>query len=324
MKKCFNSVRLAGYLYDAKLEEKVTGPSAKTPGVTFISGSIDIATDDELTNIVTVHYPYVAPTNSKGDNPLYKTLSNIMSGVHKTVLNSSKEDAYKLRADTALAVNDYYTERDGQEVLVSYLRNEGGFLHNVQNNTLPTSEDERDLIDVDMIITKVMRVEADPDKPGTVDFVRISGGIFDFRNNYLPVEFKVTSDRAMDYFENKITATEAKPFFTHIRGREISSVIRRVIVEEGAFGEDSVREVTSTRRERVIHWATNAPYVFGDEEAITEDEYKAAIAARETHLAEIKARYDSYKANRGSAIPQAAKAATVTPKATTSEDTWNF
>ena len=76
MKKPFNSVRLAGYLYDHKLVEKVSGPTSKNPGTTFYTGTIDVATDDECLNIVTVHYSYVTATNAKGENPLFKTLAN--------------------------------------------------------------------------------------------------------------------------------------------------------------------------------------------------------------------------------------------------------
>ena len=97
MKKPFNSVRLAGYLYDHKLVHKVSGPASKTPGVPFYTGTIDVATDDDCLNIVTVHYTFVPPTNSKGENQLYKTLDNIYNGTYKTVLNSSVDEAYKLR-----------------------------------------------------------------------------------------------------------------------------------------------------------------------------------------------------------------------------------
>jgi len=44
----------------------VTGPNSAHPGTTFISGEIEIATDEAMTNIVPVHFTYVTATTSKG------------------------------------------------------------------------------------------------------------------------------------------------------------------------------------------------------------------------------------------------------------------
>ena len=54
MVKTKNRVTLSGYLYRHNLTEKVAGPNAKVPGQKYIEGSIRIATDDELTNIVDI------------------------------------------------------------------------------------------------------------------------------------------------------------------------------------------------------------------------------------------------------------------------------
>ena len=47
-----NETHIEGILYDQKLVLKTAGENSKNPGMQFISGTIDIATDDELTNIV--------------------------------------------------------------------------------------------------------------------------------------------------------------------------------------------------------------------------------------------------------------------------------
>lgn len=53
MKKSFiNNVNLMGILYEHNLTLKETGANSKNPGTEFISGTIGIATDDAITNIV--------------------------------------------------------------------------------------------------------------------------------------------------------------------------------------------------------------------------------------------------------------------------------
>ena len=130
MKKMINTCRIAGYLYEHKLEVRESGPNSKKPGTKFIMGTIDIATDEACTNIVPVHFTYVTATTAKGaTNATYTTLANIIDGKYGSVMGNGKENAVKLRIDSALALNEFYTERDGKEELVSAKRNEGGFVH---------------------------------------------------------------------------------------------------------------------------------------------------------------------------------------------------
>ena len=65
MKKSFiNTTHIEGILYEHALETKVTGENSKNPGTAFITGTISIATDDKMTNIVPVHFTYVTATTS--------------------------------------------------------------------------------------------------------------------------------------------------------------------------------------------------------------------------------------------------------------------
>ena len=59
MKKCINTTHIEGLLYEHKLELKESGPNSKNPGTKFISGTVDIATDDAGITIVPVHFTYV-------------------------------------------------------------------------------------------------------------------------------------------------------------------------------------------------------------------------------------------------------------------------
>ena len=104
----------------------------------------------------------------------------------------------------------------------------------------------------------------------------------------------------MNYFEG-LDASNKNPVFTRIRGRQISETITRQITEEGAFGEPSVREVKSSRKDFVVTWAKAEPYDWDDDSTITVAEFKKAIADREMTLATLKQRNEEYKASRNNA-----------------------
>ena len=232
---------------------------------------------------------------------MLKTLLNIINGTYRTIVKDGADNATKIRVDSAIGLNEFYSDRNGTEELVSVKRNEGGFVHT--NGNFTDDETLRNTFDVDIVITGVRHVDGDADK-GTDDKVIIKGAIFDFRNSLLPVEFSVTNPAAMNYFEG-LDASNKNPIFTRIRGRQVSETITRQITEEGAFGEPSVREVKSSRKDFVVTWAKAEPYLWDDESTLTVDEFKKAIEDREIALAEIKRRNDEYKASKknGNGVP---------------------
>lgn len=296
MKKTMENVtHIEGLLYQHNLSLKTTGENAKNPGVQFINGTIDIATDNELTNIVSVHYTYVTAKTSKGsDDSRFATLQNIINGTICSVMEHGIDRAAKLRVDSAIGLNEFYSNRTGEEVLVSQKRNEGGFIHVTQ--TLAEDEKLRSTFKCDMIITGAVRAEAD-EEHNRPEKVTVKGYIFDFRKALLPVEFTALNPGAMDYFEG-LDASPKTPCFTKVWGRQVSKVvtIRRVI--ESAFGEPSVEESASTQRDFVITGGATEPYVWDDESTITVQEYTTAQQDREVALAAIKQRQDEYNASR--------------------------
>lgn len=296
MRKMVNTTHIEGKLYQHDLTLKVSGATSKNPGTEFISGNIEIATDDAGINIVPVHFTYVTATTAKGTaNATFNVLKNIIDGVYKAVMTHGAEDATMLRIDSAIGLNEFYTDRSGKEELVSVKRNEGGFVH--VTPTLNDMENARNTFECDIIITNVIHVEGDPEK-NTEDKVTVKGAIFDFRGSLLPAEFSVTNPKAMAYFED-LGATTSSPVFTKIKGRQISESIVRRVEEESAFGEPSVKEYKSTKKDFVITWAMAEPYVWDDETTITARELTEAMANREIALAEMKRRSDEYKASQG-------------------------
>ena len=305
MKKFLNKVYIEGYLYEAKLEERESGPQSKNPGTKFIMGTIDVATDEDCTNIVQVHYTYVTEKTSKGAaNPAYSTLKNIIDGKYGSVMANGKEKAVKLRIDTAIALNEFYVDRNGKEELVSAKRNEGGFIHTT--DALTEDENARSKFECEILITGVTEQEADEEKKLPAKAI-VRGAIFDFRGALLPVEFSATNPKAMAYFVG-LNASNSNPTLTKVWGRQISEVIVRQIVEESAFDDDYVREVKNTRKDFLITGASKEPMVWDDESTITAAELTEAIAARETYLATIKQRQDEYKASKAATPATAAPA----------------
>ena len=307
-KTMINQTHIEGILYEHSLEAKVSGDTSKNPGTPFITGTISIATDDDMTNIVPVHFTYVTATFGSGKpNDTYTTLNNIVNGTFGTYMKDGADKAVKLRVDSALGLNEFYTDRNGKEELVSAKRNEGGFVHKV--DTLDEDEKVRNTFKADMVITAATLVEGDPEK-NTVDKVIVKGAIFDFRKSLLPVEFSATNKNAMNYFIG-LGATQKNPVFTCVWGRQVSETIVRQIVTESAFGEDEVREVKNTRRDFVITGAAKEPYVWDDESSITAAELNEAIQKREVDLAAMKQRQDEYRASKNRITPANAAPAQV-------------
>ena len=293
-----NKSHIEGRLYQHSLELKVTGPNSTNPGTEFISGNIEIATDDACLNIVPVHFTYVTAITSKGKvNATFNTLKNIIDGKSSTVVADGAENASMFRIDSAIGLNEFYTERNGKEELISAKRNEGGFVHEV--TALDADEKVRNTFETDMIITSTRMVEADEER-NLPEKLIIRGVIFDFRKSILPVEFSVLNSNAISYFES-LEPSNQNPVFTKVRGRQVSEVVVRTITEESAFGEDYVREVKNTRKDFVITSAQKEPYEWDDEKTITAAELKEAMAARETYLATVKQRQEEYKASKATA-----------------------
>ena len=305
MKNSFiNAVNLQGWLYQHDLKLKKTGAQSKNPGTEFITGTIELATDEAKLNIVPVHFTYVTATTAKGNpNATFTALKNIIDGVHGSIMEHGADKAIKLKVDTSINLNEFYSDRSGKEELVSAKRNEGGFVHVIQN--FDKEENERNLFTCDMIITNARRIESEDEN--TPDQVIIKGAIFDFRKSLLPVEFVVTNPRGMDYFESQ-TPSPNTPFCTQIKGRQISQTIVTKETKESAFGEPVVEEKRSSKKEFNVFWASSNPYEWDDESFITAKELTDKMTERETYLATVKQRQDEYKASQASA-----KAATETP-----------
>ena len=267
MKNMINKTHIEGVLYEHDLQLRTTGEKSKNPGTEFIMGTISIATNNDMTNIVPVHFTYVTATTAKGNaNSTFTILKKIINGDLATMMDKGVGAAAKLRIDSAIGLNEFYSDRSGKEELVSAKRNEG-----------------------------------DPEKDLPAKGI-VKGAIFDFRKSLLPVEFSVTNPNAISYFVG-LGASAKEPVFTRVKGAQISETIVRKVVEESAFGAPSVREVPSSRKDWVITWAQTEPYAWDEEGSITAAELTEAMANREVYLAGVKQRQDEYNATKSQTAP---------------------
>ena len=299
MKKTINQTHIEGVLYQHSLSLKVTGKKSKNPGTQFINGNIDIATDDNLTNIVTVHFSYTTPTYTKSGRPnaTFTALQNIINGVTCNVMEHGIDRAARVRIDSQVGLNEFWSVRNNPEgEVVSQIRNEGGFLHVVQ--TIAAAEGLRDTFKTDMIVTSVRRIEADAAR-GREEKAEVKGYIFDFRNALLPVTYYAYGG-GIEHFEN-LDASVKQPVFICVNGHQVSKTVTTIQQNENSgWGETFAQEVSSAQREFVVTGALD-PYEWDDESTITAQEYSAALQNREMTIAEIKTRQEEYEASQAQA-----------------------
>ena len=290
MRKAQNTERIVGRIYQHDLAVKqVQNQASENFGKDFINGTLEIATDEEGLNVIPVHFTYVTETNKSGStNATYTALKKIIDE-NKTWVTEGKDGATKVRVDTALALNDFYNNNDE---LISVKTNEGGFVTIV---TDLGEEAERNTFSTDMVITNVTRVEKD-DK-NKEEYVSVKGAIFNFRNDLLPMDFKVKSEQGMKYFED-LGVTNAEPVYTRVWGKIISETVTTTQEIESAFGEPAVRTYTNRTKEWVITGTAKVPYDFGDENILTAEELTKAAQNREVYLADVKKRAEEYRASK--------------------------
>jgi hypothetical protein len=195
---------------------------------------------------VPIHFSYVTSTTSKGTaNATFTTLKNIIDGVLQSHMGHGADKAVKMRVDSALGLNEFYTDRNGTEELVSAKRNEGGFVH----TTDALKEDNgvvRNYFECDMVITNVSHVDADGERV-MEDYANVRGAVFNFRKEILPMTFTVRNPQGMAYFED-LDTSEA-PVYTKVWGRINCETKITTLTEESAFGEDAVRTFEKKTRD---------------------------------------------------------------------------
>lgn len=307
MRKILNREHVEGILFQHDLELKtVQNQTSANFGKEFIAGNVEVAVDEDGLNVIPVHFTYVTETTNSGKkSPTFTALKRIIDE-DKSIVSVGKDEAFKVRIDTALSLNDFYTNDDQ---LVSVKTNEGGFISIVNGLC---DEKERNTWEADMVITGCNIIEADPEKNIDADYMQVKGAIFNFRNELLPVDFILRNKDGFKHFED-MDASPAQPTFTKVWGRINCLTKTTTVEEETAFGEAAVR----TYERKVKEWEiTGTPkvisYDFGGED-LTVEELTKAMQDREIKLADVKKRRDEYQAQKANAT-SSTPVATAGPK----------
>ncbi len=309
MRKNENTMNIEGKIYQFNLEEKVTGENSKNPGTPFINGTIDVATDESLSNIVQVHYTYIAPTYASGKtNNNYTAVKKIIDSA-KTVLTDGYADATMVRLNPSYQTNDFYPQ--GQDNVVSTPRNEGGFITLVTpDKARPEGDAGRNKFTFDIVISNV--TEKVPDEGD--EYAVIEGIVFNYNNSAIyPVTLTARNKDAMKYFLD-LGASKSNPVYTKVWGKIVNIFTTTEKTIESAFGEAAVETVTHRTREYVITGANPVPYEFDTADTITADELKKALQDREVYLASEKKRTEEWRASQGSGNASPAQQAAAVSK----------
>lgn len=312
MKKVINNISVSGRLYDiSKLAIKtVKNTESKNFGHDYISGSIDIATDDACLNIVTVKFTFQQATYKSGStNSSYGVLKKIITE-GKTVLSDGKDNATMVKVTGgSIGLNDFYTNKGGEQTLVSAKENNAMFIEIV--NQLE-DESKRNRFECDFLINGTKLIEADEEKNIKEDYLVVKGAVFGYNNVFLPVEFTVHNKGGIDYFQS-LEASSNNLVFTKVWGEIKSQTIITKKEQESAFGEPSIVEFTKNIKEWVITGTSKPDAVYeisedAEKTGITPQEIKKAIADREIYLADVKKRNDEYLASKAANVTPAAVA----------------
>lgn len=280
-----NVVYVEGYVYNFSLFANVAGPNSKNPGQEYINGTVNIATDEDGINIVSVRYTYVVPTWKSGkENETYTILQSLLNGA-STWEKDGKDKATKLRIQGDVEVNDFMG-RDGNMVETKQIR--GGFTHYANDGF----RDKRNNFETDMLITNAVRVEVENGN----DYMNLSGYVFNFRNDFIPVTYTLNNEAGIKYFEN-LDISMNNPYYTYVWGKIVASTQRIEKQVETAWGAPQVEYTTRTLRMWEVDGCSPESYEFDDDSTITLAEFKQGLANREQQKAEAKARQEARNAS---------------------------
>lgn len=283
MRNWKNSVEVNGYVYSHTLQVKKTGEHSRVPGTEFITGTVNVAIDDEMLTVIPVNFGYVTEffnkknadgTQKKNDTfALLKRLIDNNEVVENIAYGAA--GAMHIRIQGDIECNDFISRKTGE--LVSTQRIRGSFAH-----TGYTSDKKMARFKTDMLITNYAEKESEDGEPlyGT-----LSGYVFNYRNEFMPVKFTVRVENGMKYFEDQDVAAE--PMLTNVWGEIVNTTVERKIEAETAFGAPSVSSTTKSFRSWDVLCAYE-PYDFGEEEVMTMEDVKAGLKAREEKLANLK------------------------------------
>ena len=283
-KSWINEVLIEGYVFNiggnGQLYTGTTGPDSKRPNTDYISGTINIAVDEEGINVVPVRFNFVTERWNNGNpNPSWNILKEIAAG-GKTWQEVGKEKAMRLRLACSVGVNDFLG-RDGNMVEARVIN--CSFAHPALFNFGA----KRNNFKIDMLIAATALQEVENGD----DYLNVRGYTFDYRGALIPITLSIHNKDGIHYFESQ-DISNSNPMLTQLWGKIISTTQEIEKEVESAFGAPVIEKTTQTLRAWEIEGCLPEPYPFDDESTLTWSELKTALQNREVQKAEAKQRQE--------------------------------
>ena len=295
--KWVNEVLVEGYVFNiggnGKLFEGTTGPESKRPNTDYISGTLNICTDEDGINIVPVRFNFVTEKwNSGKENDTWKVLKEVIN-TGKTWENVGRDNAIKVRLQCNVGVNDFLG-RDGNMVEAKSI--DCSFAHFANNGF----SDKRNDFKMDMLIAATALQEVENGD----DYLNLRGYAFNYRGDLIPVTLTVRDKGGINYFENA-DISNANPMLTNIWGKIVSTTQKIEKEVESAWGAPQVEYTTRTLRAWEVVGCSPEPMDWDDESTITIAEFKTALQNREAQKAAAKARQEEKQNSNSAGFPAA-------------------
>lgn len=295
-----NEVFIEGYVFsiggNGQIYSGTTKPDSKRPNTDYMSGTINIAVDEDGINIIPVRFNFVTERWSTGTvNSAWKILKEIKAG-GKTWSEVGKEGAMRVRLSCSVGVNDFLG-RDGNMVEAKSIN--CSFAHPADAKFGAKRNDFK----VDMVIAATALQEVENGD----DYLNVRGYVFDHQKSAIPLTLSIHNADGIKYFEDQ-EISNANPMVTQLWGKIISTT--RVIEKEveSAFGAPTIETTTQTLRAWEIEGCIPNPYPWNDESTITLDEFKECLQRREIQKAEAKKRQEDRQNNQSTGFPTATPA----------------
>jgi len=267
--KVYNNIDMKGRLYNYALQ------TIDTDKGEAISGNVTLEVDADGTTVEIRYFGY--PTYSSGKkNATYGILDSMMAGNYKTVVDDG-DDADWLACTGSIDVSYFVSQRDNDDDLARSQKIRGAFIN--QNK----SKEYKNSWKLDFLITRIEDIDADEEK-GYPRYLKVGGYLVDdYNKRVMQVQFQARKEGAINYISG-LEASAETPYYVSTWGK--MSRTTRQITRKNAFGEDTVDEYATTSW--TIEGMNPDPYDFGDDSAMTTEQYEALLTALDEHKASIK------------------------------------
>lgn len=268
IREAVNNVVIEGTVAEVRIETK------NSNGKEFITGEVDIQTDENSTHTVKV---FANKLNKEGkESSLYKGIETIMNE-YKSIASYGKDEADRVRITQGkIGLNEYVGQDD---TIKSYPQLSANFI-----NRLTATEEfsPKAEFEVEMFVHSVTEEVKNDEETGRAllkGFVPVYGG------KVIPFTFVVADEDAVDYVNNNYEAGSTVTVYGDIVNRV--NVTKKEV--EVGFGKPQEKITRTTVREYVVTGGT-PPLDEDDAKAYKKEVIKKALVEREAYLEEMKAK----------------------------------